>query len=705
MKLRGTPDQVAGGVFVVCSADSAQALLGCLAAVPGPFGLDCETVGVDPGKQSPVGNGRIVCWSVAWCDGTLGQHSITGRLLVQRAYIPAAYLELFRSWLEDATVHKVGHNIWRFDRHVFANHGIELRGILADTLRLSQMLYNVKGYDHGLEALARRYLGYDMADYAGLFSRPVQTKPKVYKREGYRMPGKKAVVQVRTLYAVGTVSTFSWRERELIPLTEITGPNSLYPGLQHTLADYASLDAKATLELYPVLQAALARVPARGCNMAQLHDRFWNPICEVVSNSERRGIALDTAVCAAGEARAATDAAAITAQLAPWVEPEFNWGSPEQLKDLLYNRLAMPLAPIKGTIRAIEACDRGERSVAEASLYWLELNARDDHERAMLALVRKRRKTLRLHGYLRDLPGFVGPDGRVHCVMGPDTTTGRLAARCPPLQQMPGKEPYGIRRAFVAAPGHSLVVADFSQLEVYVLAHMLQRLFGDVSISRALESGDVYGTIAKVCWPGKLEGIEASAIKHHPDPEVRKLRDLAKIVVLATNYGKTAQGLAISLLDEQGVSVGLEYAVNLLATYGDAFPGVVEFQHWSGKFAREHGGIYTLAGRWRPIPEARAEQGALRNRGNRIASNTPIQGSAMDITGGAMLDIEADSELTLCGARQLLQIHDELIVEVPSQHAEFALDRVCQHMTAVRFGLEVQLKVEAKIAPNWAQGK
>lgn len=693
--LHGTPAQVAGGVWVVDSESSALDLLGLLLAAPGPCGLDTETVGCDPRKQSPVGNARCVCWSVAWNDQT--KH---GPMCIRRAYITADQLEVFRPWLESADHPKVGHNIWRYDRHVLANHGIQLRGIVGDTLRMSQMQYNVKGYEHDLKSLSQRYLGYQMRDYADLFSRPKAGKVKVYKRVGERMPGKTSVVQVRSLFG-GECQGVSFGSRTLIPLDTVARD---YPALQATLVDYASLDAKCTLELYHALGGRLAAMPARQnppVSQLGVHDTLWNPVCRVVSNSEARGITLDVGVCTAGEARARADVAAYEAELQPWVPEGFNWGSAQQLKQLLYGDLNMPFPPIKGTVRAIKPCDHGERSVAEASLYWLELNARNPAEKAMLGLVRKRRKAVRLAGYLRDLPGFVGADGRLHGVMGPDTTTGRLAVRLPPLQQMPGKEPYGIRRAFVAAPGCSLVVADYSQLEVYVLAHMLQKLFGDVAIANALASGDVYGSIACLCWPNQAAGVAPSDIKHHPDPAVRKLRDMAKIVVLATNYGKTPQGMAVSLLDEHGESVGLDYALGLLAAYSEAYPAVVKFQRWTSEFARKYGGIYTLAGRWRPIPEARSPVGAVRNRGNRIASNTPIQGSAMDIVGAAMVDIEDDPELRSYGARQLLQIHDEVIVEVPTKHAAATRARVDAIMTAPRFGLTVGLKVESKIGPNW----
>lgn len=693
-ELYGTLDQRVGGVYVVETERDAHELLVFLRESSSPVGIDCETEDIDVTKQSPVGNGHIVCWSVAWTVDQLAGPAI------YRAYIPAEFLPVFKDYLAQAPL--VGHNIWQFDRHMFNNHGIELHNIVADTLRMSQMLYNVKGYDHGLKALATRYLGYQMRDYAATFSRPKPGKLKTYKRTSFRLPGKKAVLQLRSWFG-GECQGIQWARKEILRLSEVKRD---YPALAAVLVDYASLDAKATLELYYKLKARLEVLPARAQTSEQLYTSFWNPLCEVVSNSEMRGILLDPEVCHKGQLLAEADVSSYTSQLSRWVGPEFNWGSPAQLKTLFYDEMGMDPAPIKGTLNAVKAVDYGERSVAEASLYWLELNAPGPAEKEMLGLVRKRRKTLRLLGYLRDLPNFRAADGRIHCIMGPDTRTGRLSAKCPPLQQMPSRgNTYGIRRAFVARPGYKLIVADYSQLEVYVLAHMLIKLFGDYSIANALASGDVYGSIAKLCWPTLLEGIAPTDIKKHANPEVKRARDLAKIVVLATNYGKTPQGLAISLLDETGQSVGLEYANNLLATYEAAFPGVVKFQHWTADFATKHRGIYTLAGRWRPIPEANADQAYMRRRGHRIASNTPIQGSAMDLTAAAMIDIENDYELFDSGAEQLLQIHDEIIVEVPDYAAERALLNVSGLMTKPRFDMEVTLKVEAKIADSWEEGK
>jgi hypothetical protein len=246
--LYGTPEQTAGGVWVVESERDARQLLCRLENdAHGPVGIDCETEDIDPSEQSPVQNGHIVCWSVAWVE-----RSIMGISQVERAYIPAEYLPVFKDYLEWAPL--VGHNIWRFDRHMFANHGVQLYNIVADTLRMSQMLYNVKGYDHGLKALATRYLGYEMRDYVALFSRPKPGKVKSYKRIGCRMPGKKATVQVKTLFG-GECQAVGWGRREVLRLSEVARD---YPERQAVLVDYASLDAKATLLLWYKLKDRLA---------------------------------------------------------------------------------------------------------------------------------------------------------------------------------------------------------------------------------------------------------------------------------------------------------------------------------------------------------------------------------------------------------------------------------------------------------------
>lgn len=672
---------------IVETHEQARALLLELQQAVPPFGLDCETERINPKKESPVGRGRIVFWSIAWEDATGEVHSAT---------LYGHLLHIFREFLRTAPV--VGHNFWRFDRHVFANEGIELENIVADTLRQSQLSYSDTTYGHDLKTLSARWFNEPRSGFKDLFTRPGRLAPKSYKKFTRQKPTEARPWE--RLTCPGEYCRFSIAEskREIIPLSAIPAD---YPQRLDTLVTYAAQDASDSLRLDKPLRAQLRKMPARPplyANLEELHDKFWNPLCRTVSNMERRGICLDTVVCAVGYRETSARAAELETELKQVADIQYT--SYDQLRVLLYDDMRLPVPPITGGLKNIKKAAPGERSTSEAALYWLELNCPE--QRDFLGMLRQYRKVKKYGQYHRDLPGYLGADNRLHAVMGPDTATGRLAVRNPALQQIPGTDPYGIRRAFVPATGRVLVVADYSQLEVYVLAHVLIRLFGDHSIANALATGDVYGSVAKQCWPDALAGIEAHEIKHHADPQVQYWRKMAKIVVLATNYLKTPEGLAISLLDETGESVGLEFALGLLTRYFSVFPGVQEYHKWAGRFARENRGIATLAGRWRPLPHAISDWDGDRQQAARQAANTPIQGSAADIMGAAMIAIEDDPDLP--GA-QLLQIHDEIIAEGPADQADELLARISAHMIEPRFDLAVPLKVDAAIAGCWADGK
>jgi DNA polymerase-1 len=235
---------------------------------------------------------------------------------------------------------------------------------------------------------------------------------------------------------------------------------------------------------------------------------------------------------------------------------------------------------------------------------------------------------------------------------------------------------------------------------------MLVRLFGDHSVREALLSGDVYTWIARACWPHDPKWTdEQYKTKGHP---ANKRRGLAKILVLATNYGKTPMGLALTLLDATGEPASEQFCADLLSLYMDSLPGVAKWQDWIARYAKDHKGVPTLLGRWRPLPFAGTR------RGDRQALNSPIQGGAADIAALGMLSLNTSplvpgwfhAEMAALGGQLLLQVHDELIFEVPEENAERALALIEHGMThPPLLDLAVQLKVEAKVARSWKEGK
>lgn len=700
-------------VYVVDSLERARDLLATLQANPGPFGVDCETVGVDPRKQSPVGNGRIVCWSVAWFAPGAPPHPVAPNTRVaSAAFIWAEYLEFFREWLENPAVHKVGANFTGFDMHVFENHGIRIGGFVHDNKHTSRLWYSSKDVRHDLKSQASGVLGYTAQHYSDLFSRPAETKAKLYKRTGYSRPRKGPLAGVPTLTCAGEVSTFSARKRNLIPLDQVRVGGD-YESLLPVLYGYAAADAKWSLELAGYRESQLASRPAKYGSTLDLYRDVWNPMLLMLNRMEHSGITIDPGTCGGIQSRAQVDMDRLLPDIQSFAgSAEFNPGSSDQLRTLVYETLGLPRSPIKGTMFAIGRAKDDEYSTSEVSLHWLQLHCPEHN--AGLDLIRRWRKIRRNMQFGRDLPKYIGLDGRVHTVMGPEADTGRLSCKLPALQQIPSKnDTYGLRGAFVAAPGKRLIVADFSQLEVYVLAHILIRQFGDYSVRDALASGDVYSWIARQCWPDKTTGVSDSDFKVKGTAP-SKLRDLAKILVLATNYGKTASGLALSLLDEFGEPATEQFCQELLDTYMNTLPGLVTWQKWIAAYARQYGGTPTLLGRWRPIPLARSDKRGEAGRGARQALNSPIQGGAMDVAVLVMLALNGyeqignwfHSEMSQLQARVLLQVHDELIFEVPEHNADRALALVEHGMVnPPLLDLAVKLKVEAKIGSTWKESK
>jgi DNA polymerase-1 len=371
-----------------------------------------------------------------------------------------------------------------------------------------------------------------------------------------------------------------------------------------------------------------------------------------------------------------------------------------------------------GTLSAVKKNHKKKPVTDQAGVDWLAGNVKDEYDREQLNRFAEYKKVRDQLKFLSSLPGHRDPEGRLHCVLAPETDTGRLSCRNPNLQQIPKSDRYGIRAAFRAEEGFKLIVADYSQLELYVLAHFLIELFDDHGLANALKEGDVHSAVAKMAWPelqkfpGKLDvdlGTPAWAAKKRSD---------VKSVVYGLNYGKTARGLGVQIKDEDGRAIGTERAQELLDTVCEAL-GVRPYQEYIQAYATKHGGVHTLLGRWRPLPGAQSDDEYERSAALRQALNTPIQGSAVDIVTGAMLRLNTDplpelrragwysERLATTGSKLLLQAHDELVFEVPREHAEEARELVqwgMEHPFKEGF-LKVPLKVEAKVADNWAEGK
>ncbi len=449
-----------GSFKVVETTEQAEALLAKLSAMSGPFGIDCECI-IDI-DRSPVGQGTIVCWSVAWTEHNAEPHP-RGMPLASRAFLWADQLELFRSWLEDPAVPKVGHNVFTFDRHLFANHGIALQGIVGDTLRMSRFLNADSGAEHGLKSLMVRVLGYEpVGDYKTLFGRN-KSSPVEDLGEG-KLTRRKVGNEFIPTY-IGGEHQRLFDSVELIPLDQV---RTVYPWLLPTLYDYASLDAKATLELFHFFRTLLRQRPAKRMgaeaveSLWDLYERWWNPGLLQLTEYERAGIDVSDDMCEAIAAKMDVDIAPLAAAVESWA-PGVNWRSSKQYAQFLYGVKRFPIPPYCGSKpEAARRTKRGKTPGDFVALSWIADRVQTGAEdkaglRAVLAL----KKLTNDRRFATDLPTFRGPDGRVHTILAPEADTGRLSSKAPCVHQLPKRDKYKVRKAVTAPTGYSLIVADY----------------------------------------------------------------------------------------------------------------------------------------------------------------------------------------------------------------------------------------------------
>jgi len=634
----------------------------------GPFGVDTETIGIDPTKDTPAsGNGRIFCWSIAWHQGPTGK--------TERAYLPAAALPIFKEWLENPEIEKVGHNIFGFDRHIFLNEGINIRGIIGDTMHMSKLAYNHPEAKHGLKPLTKAILGYHMHELKALFSKPKRLINKVYKKEGSKCDSGP---DVPTYVAPGKVCRFS-KSRELIPFDVL---EEHYPQRMQLLYDYASLDAKATLELFVYLRGKLQDIAWKpNSSMWDFYEQVWNPSLWVLGAAERNGFTLDADLCEMAIQEMGGEIDRQWEELLPWCG-DINIRSWQQLGVFLYHDKGYPIPPIKGSMKAVQRTSVGDEPTSEAAINWLAENV-DDDERVWLRRLLKHKKDRAYKKRVETYLDHLDVHGRVHYSLSPSTDTGRLAASNIAIQQVPKNGT--LRKAFTAAEGHSLIVADYSQLELYILAHFLKRRFNCDTLGKDVSTGDIHS---------------ATAARHGLD------RDFAKALNYSVNYGKGYRGLAAQL------GITEEEAKEILQAYHAGYPTIKLFHDWCESYANRNGYIRTMLGRYRWIPELSSSNRFEYGVGYRKCINTPIQGSAADLVTMAMLKSNTlpgaplNNRLFALNVKLLCQVHDELIFEVPAKHAEAALPLV---VSAMEDPMDKPLfygsPVTAVVCDNWADGK
>ncbi|MEZ5872941.1 MAG: DNA polymerase I [Nitratireductor sp.] len=432
---------------------------------------------------------------------------------------------------------------------------------------------------------------------------------------------------------------------------------------------YAAEDADVTFRLWRILKPRLA---AEG--MTTVYERLERPLVDVLARMEQRGISVDRQILSRLSGELAQAAAGLEEEIYQLAGERFNIGSPKQLGEILFGKMNLPGASKTKT---------GQWST---SAQVLEDLAGEGHELPR-KIVFWRQLTKLKSTYTDALPGFIHPrTKRVHTSYAmASTSTGRLSSSEPNLQNIPVRTAEGrkIRTAFVAERGNKLISADYSQIELRVLAHI-----ADIpQLTQAFADGlDIHAMTASEMFGVPVEGM---------DPMIRRR---AKAINFGIIYGISAFGLANQL------SIPREEASAYIKTYFERFPGIRGYMDETRRFAREHGYVETIFGRRAHYPEIAASNPQVRAFNERAAINAPIQGSAADIIRRAMVRMEAALLKEGLSARMLLQVHDELIFETAEEEVEATIPVIRKVMVDAPFpalSLSVPLQVDVRAADNW----
>jgi DNA polymerase-1 len=505
----------------------------------------------------------------------------------------------------------------KFDAHVLENHGIRLRGIRHDTMLESYVL-NSTATRHDMDSVAERYLGITTTHFEDVAGK-----------------GAKQL-------------TFNQ-----VPL-EDAGP-------------YAAEDADVTLRLHETLHPQLSETGRLG----EVYADIEIPLVPILQRMERTGVRLDTDMLEAQSRELSAEMHRLQERAYGAAGGPFNVGSPKQLQEILFDRLGLPV---------IRKTPKGQPSTAEDVLEELA----DQHELPRLILGYRELAKLK-STYTDKLPMQVNPDsGRVHTSYHQAVAaTGRLSSSDPNLQNIPVRTAEGrrIRKAFVPEDGYLMVAADYSQIELRIMAH----LSGDEGLISAFRADkDIHSATA-----AEVFGVA-------PDEVSADQRRSAKAINFGLIYGMSAFGLARQLDVER--SAAQEYVDLYFARY----PGVRDYMERTREKARDSGFVETLFGRRLYLPDIRARNPQRRQYAERSAINAPMQGTAADIIKRAMISVADWLGKNETRTRLIMQVHDELVFEVPSDEADGVVPRLLDCMSGAA-DLTVPLKVDSGVGENWEE--
>lgn len=505
----------------------------------------------------------------------------------------------------------------KYDANVLANYNITLRGIAYDTM-LESYVANSTASRHDMDTLAELHLGIKTIHFEDIAGK-----------------GAKQL-------------TFNQ-----IKLEE-AGP-------------YAAEDADITLRLHQALWPKVAE--AEG--LKTVFETVELPLIPILSRIERNGALLDTRLLGEMSQQHGESIVRLEKEAYDLAGEAFNLGSPKQLATILFEKMALPV---------VKKTAKGAPSTNEEVMQELALDY------PLPKVILQHRTLAKLKStYTDKLPLMVnGKTGRVHTSYHQAVAaTGRLSSSDPNLQNIPIKTEEGrrIRQAFIAPPGYKLVAADYSQIELRIMAHLSQ----DPGLQKAFAEGlDVHKSTAAEVFGTRLELVSSEQ------------RRSAKAINFGLIYGMSAFGLARQL------RIGRNDAQLYIDTYFERYPGVAEYMASIRKSAADKGFVETLLGRRLYLPEINSANGMRRQAAERVAINAPMQGTAADIIKRAMIDVDAWLQAENVDARIIMQVHDELVLEAVESQAEVIAARLCDIMsTAV--SLSVPLLVEAGVGDNWDQ--
>ena len=401
-----------------------------------------------------------------------------------------------------------------------------------------------------------------------------------------------------------------------------------------------------------------------------MYEQIDLPLVPVLARMEQAGVQIDTGALDTMSSKLEREAASKGREIYDLAGVEFNINSPKQLGDVLFNRLSLP-KPVKyGKGRTI--------STAVDVLEGLAI----DH--AVARLVLEYRQLTKLKStYVDALPALINPStGRVHTTFGQTgTSTGRLSSTNPNLQNIPIRTELGreIRAAFIAEPGHVLLAADYSQIELRLLAHFS----GDPLLVEAYRRGDDIHTLTA----SQVFGVPPLMVTSDH-------RRQAKVVNFGIVYGLSPFGLS------QQLGIEPSAAKQFIQAYFDRYSGVQRFIDRTLDEARRDGRVKTLFGRVRPIPDINSKNANQRGFAERTAVNTPLQGTAADLIKLAMIQIDKEMHERKMRSRMTLQVHDELVFDVLESEVDAVKTLVREHMENVH-KLDVPLLVEMGVGKNW----